>query len=336
MLGTGAMGKVYRATDLRRGHPVALKVLHPNNAGKQQILDRFRREAAILTALEHPGIVRVYDAGKDAGGIDYIAMEVLEGPTLRQHLRARGPLPVEELVSIVVAIADALSVAHEQGVVHRDLKPDNVFVLPTGVKVVDFGLSMLDVEDRMTKTGVMLGTPRYMAPEQIRSAKDVDPRVDVYALGVIAHELLTNASPFPADDPAQLLGCVIEGRVHRLEEQRPDLPAGLGDVVRRAMARDRRDRFATIGAFAEALARAAGVPMSRARGSDEQSALPNQAHRVGEPVALPAPDKPRFTIPPEPVGTPGRLHGRHPSFWVAAVLVAVVFVAALVFGVRAC
>src|SRR5690606_34830515 len=156
---------------------------------------------------------------------------------LREHLRERGAMAPKELAPVVVAVADALAAAHAKGVVHRDLKPDNVFLCYGGVvKVVDFGLSMLDVDKRMTKTGVMLGTPRYMAPEQIRSAKDVDPRVDVYALGVMAHEALTNASPFPASDAAQLLGCVIEGRVVRLEEQRPGLPAGLGEVVRRAMA----------------------------------------------------------------------------------------------------
>jgi serine/threonine-protein kinase len=194
----------------------------------------------------------------------------------------------------------------------------------------------------MTKTGVMLGTPRYMAPEQIRSAKDVDPRVDVYALGVMVHEALTNASPFPATDAAQLLGCVIEGRVVRLEEQRPGLPAGVGEVVRRAMAKDRRDRYATIGAFAEAFARAVGVSMSKAR--QPGAALESSVDRPGPagPVAIPAaPDKPRFTMP-DPVSTAalGAAHRTRSraGLWLAIFAVAIFVVAcisaALAFGLR--
>lgn len=342
LLGTGAMGKVFRATDLLKERSVALKVLHPDKARKEQVLARFRREAAIMMEVEHPGIVQVLDSGTSPEGVDYIAMEVLEGRTLREHLRERGAFGPKELVPIVVAIADALAVAHAKGVVHRDLKPDNVFLCQNGVvKVVDFGLSMLDVDDRMTKTGVMLGTPRYMAPEQIRSAKDVDPRVDIYALGVMVHELLTKASPFPASDAAQLLGCVIEGRVLRLEEQRPDLPPGLGDVVRRAMAKERRDRFATIGAFAEAFARAAGVSMvkARERGALLESSVDQPA--PAEPVSIPAgPEKPRFTMPPEPPSAAAvapRKRSRV-SLWLGAFVIAVLVVAlvsaALAIGLR--
>src|SRR5690606_31178549 len=131
-------------------------------------------------------------------------------------------------------------------------------------------------------------TPRYMAPEQIRSAKDVDPRLDVYALGVLSHEALTNGSPFPANDAAELLGCIIGGRILRIEEQRSDLPPGLGDVLRRAMAKDRRDRFATIGAFAEAFARVVGVSMHQARepGGQLASAPPALPEPVTSPLEL--------------------------------------------------
>jgi serine/threonine-protein kinase len=153
---------------------------------------------------------------------------------------------------------------------------------------------------RMTKTGVMLGTPRYMAPEQIRSAKDVDPRVDIYALGVIVHEALTGQSPFPAQDAGQLLGCVIEGRIVRIEDIRPDLPPGLGDVIRRAMTKDRGNRYATLGTFAEAYARTLGVTLPRARagatGEVPIPQLPPEART--EVISIPtAPEKPRFTMP---------------------------------------
>jgi serine/threonine-protein kinase len=337
VLGTGAMGKVFRATDLRMERQVALKVLHPDKARKEQVLARFRREAEIMMEARHPGIVEVLDSGRTPEGIDYIVMEVLDGRTLREHLRERGAMSPKELVPIVVGVADALAAAHAKGVVHRDLKPDNVFLCYGGlVKVVDFGLSMLDIDKRMTKTGVMLGTPRYMAPEQIRSAKDVDPRVDVYALGVMAHESLTNASPFPASDAAQLLGCVIEGRVVRLEDQRPDLPPGLGEVVRRAMAKDRRDRYATIGAFAEAFARAVGVSMVKAR--QPGAALESSMDRPGPagPVSIPrAAEKPRFTMP-DPIsaaalGSPPEKRSRA-ALWLAVFAVAIVVVACVSAG----
>lgn len=344
LLGTGAMGKVFHATDLQRERPVAVKVLHPDKARKEQVLARFRREAAIMAEIAHPGIVQVFDWGRTAEGVDYIVMELLHGKTLREHLRSHGPMTPKELLPIIVAVADALAAAHAKGVVHRDLKPDNVFLCDGGaVKVVDFGLSMLDTDARMTKTGVMLGTPRYMAPEQIRSAKNVDPRVDVYALGVTVHEALTGASPFPANDAAQLLGCVIEGRIVRLEEQRPDLPAGLGDVVRRAMAKDKRDRYATIGAFAEAFARTLGFTLAKARQGgamlDPHADAP--ASEPLEPVSIPAPpEQPRFTHPDGPrvsTITPPRRTSRAPlllALFVIALLAMACFAAALAFGAR--
>jgi serine/threonine protein kinase len=300
LLGTGAMGKVFRAMDVRTHVPVAVKVLHPDKARKEQVLQRFRREADILGELNHPGIVRVIDAGNAADGTDYLVMELLEGMTLRDRLRTQGPMEPEQLLATVQAVTDALGAAHQKGIVHRDLKPDNIFLVQGGgVKVLDFGLSMLDTDKRMTKTGVMLGTPRYMAPEQIRSAKDVDPRVDVYALGVTVHEALTGGSPFPAEDAGALLGCVIEGRIHRIEDQRPDLPTGLGDVIRRAMHKDRGQRFATMGAFGEAYGRSLGYNTMKTRASLVNAYIAQQtAPRDSQPAQVPPPaEKPRFTMP---------------------------------------
>ncbi len=343
ILGSGAMGKVLLATDVQDERPIALKVLHPDKARREHVLARFRREAQILTEIGHPGIVKVLAAGRSPDGTDYIAMELIEGCTLGERLREQGPMTPRELLPILVAIADALGAAHAKGVVHRDLKPDNVMLCEGGpVKVVDFGLSMLDVEDRMTKTGVMLGTPRYMAPEQIRSAKDVDPRVDVYSLGVITHEALTGESPFPAQGAAQLLGCVIEGRVTPIEEQRPDLPPGLGDVVRRAMAKDRGARYATIGAFVEAFARSIGVSVVRARQAAgaplEESASDDV--RPSAPVEIPpAPAPASFTQPDGRVSAPPveRSRSRVPLFvglFVLALVAVACVGAALAFGVR--
>jgi serine/threonine-protein kinase len=313
LLGVGAMGKVFLATDTRHHLPVALKVLHPDKAQREQIVARFRREAEILAGIGHPGIVRFYECGTSAAGVDYIAMEVLEGRTLREHFKERAPMSPREMLPLIVAVADALGAAHTRGVVHRDLKPDNVFLQSSGVvKVMDFGLSLLDTDKRVTKTGVMLGTPRYMPPEQIRSARDVDPRGDIYALGIIAHEALTGASPFPAEDAAQLLGCVIEGRIIRLEDVRPDLPPGVGDVLRRAMAKDRGQRYATMSAFAESLARSIGVSVARARtaGRPMDESLPPPPRDAAEPdIPTPA-DPPRFTLPPD---LPAHLAGTSPA-----------------------
>ncbi len=272
MLGQGAMGKVFRAWDTAQERPVALKVLHPEMAKKDHVLARFQREAQILRELGHPGIVRIYAAGRAPDGMDYLIMELLEGRTLKERLQQDGPMTPEQLLPLLVQVCDALGAAHVQGVVHRDLKPENLFLL-TGdevVKVVDFGLSRLDTQKRMTKTGTMLGTPRYMPPEQIRSAKDADAKTDQYALGIIAHESLAGASPFPAADPGQLLGCVIEGRILPLEEQAQGVSAELAEVVRRAMSKERKDRYATIGAFVEAFASTIGRPTGRGMLADDQ------------------------------------------------------------------
>ncbi len=320
LLGAGAMGKVFRALDTESGRRVALKVLHPEQAKKASVLARFRQEARVLRELGHPGIVRILDSG-EADGIDYLTMELLEGVDLKRRIQRQGPLTPEALLPVLVQICDALGAAHTQDVVHRDLKPENIFLAEGAegwtVKVVDFGLSRVTTLDRMTKTGVMLGTPRYMAPEQIRSARDADARTDIYALGVITHEALAGASPFPAGDPGQLLGCVMEGRVLRLEDEQPQVPARLAEVVRRAMAREPRDRFATIGAFAEAFADALGRTTGRSQlAMDEAVDLFADAEDTSKgtlPVDLNEPDAPptyepaRFTLPPSMPEPPARV-----------------------------
>jgi serine/threonine-protein kinase len=320
LLGIGAMGKVFRATDTATDVPVAVKVLHPDKARRPQVLARFRREAEILQGLGHPGIVRVVQSGRSTDGIDFLAMELLEGRTLKDRVRGEGPLSPEEMLPILVAICDAVGAAHQQGVIHRDLKPDNVFLVDDGgasprVKIVDFGLSRLSTNARITKTGVSMGTPRYMAPEQIRSAKDADGRTDIYACGVMVHESLTGGSPFPAGDPGQLLGCIMEGRVLQLEEQRPELPAELGPVIRRAMAKDPGDRYATIGAFAEAFARVLGRSTGRSMlaAGDFDALFGDVEVREdpGSPGELSPPsgevEVPRFTLPPSPSSRPARV-----------------------------
>ncbi|MDQ3037624.1 MAG: serine/threonine protein kinase, partial [Myxococcota bacterium] len=285
-LGSGAMGRVMQALDLQEGGEVALKLLHRERARDAEALERFRREAAILQAIGHPAIVRVVAMGAAPDGTPWLAMELLRGETLKQRL-FRGPFEPRALVPLLNALCDALEAAHTRGVVHRDLKPENVLLTESGdppCKLLDFGLSRFTANKTLTRSGTILGTPRYMAPEQIRSASSADLRVDVFSVGVLLYEMLTARSPYPADDLGQLLGCVLEGRTVPLAQLRPDLPPAVGVVIARAMARLPADRFQTAGAIAEAYATSIGMSSGRSMlrsapeltASPERSAFPQQ------------------------------------------------------------
>ena len=270
LLGSGAMGRVYAATDLATGTDVALKVLHGEGAKDPEVIARFAREAEILRALGHPAIVRVHAVGSAERGRPWLAMELLHGETLKERLR-RGPYADPyAIVPVISALSDALAAAHAQGVVHRDLKPENIVLLASApgstapaCKVLDFGLSRLVGSSKLTRTGTLMGTPRYMAPELIRSVEAADHRVDQFSAGVILFEMLTGLSPYDADDQGQLFGRIMSGTVRRLSELRPDLPPAVEQVIQRAMSLDRAARFATMGALAEAYATALGVASGR-------------------------------------------------------------------------
>lgn len=265
LLGTGGMGNVYEATDLQRKHRVALKVLSESRGAEAETRERFRREAEILSSMDHPGIVRIHDVGHAPQGTPWIAMELLAGETLADRVRRQGPQDPDSLLRIARATADALEAMHARGVVHRDLKPDNVF-LPAGaeypVRLLDFGLSRATDSKKLTKTGAVIGTPRYMAPEQIRSAHRSDKRVDVYALGVILYEALAGRSPFTASDHGQLLGAILSGNTSPLSAVRPELPGELSAVLAWAMAPDPEQRIATPEELVERFAAALGRPSS--------------------------------------------------------------------------
>jgi serine/threonine protein kinase len=273
-LGTGGMGAVFKATDLKANRQIALKVLlKARRDGESR--QRFAREAEILSKLSHPGIVGIHGFGHAQGGVPWLAMELVEGESLGDRVRRKGPLPADEVAPILRAVCDALQTAHAAGVIHRDLKPDNIILrkhaIPAqAVKLIDFGLSRVDDAKRLTATGTMIGTPRYMAPEQISSIKNSGPRSDIYALGVMVFESLTGESPFQASDHGQLLGAILQGRIQKLSQIRPDLPPETEAVVARAMDKDPDVRFQTPLEFAQAFSEATGTRTSHLKFTGEE------------------------------------------------------------------
>jgi serine/threonine-protein kinase len=302
-LGGGASANVYRATDARaEGGEVALKVLRKDKAVAIEERARFAREGAVLRQLVHPAIVRVLDLGTAADGTPWLAMEALEGVTLQAHLEGGRRMPLDRVVRLVAYAADAIDAAHALGVVHRDLKPANLFLPSHGrvpVKLLDFGLSrVIDARAKLTATDATIGTPRYMAPEQILSARDAGPAVDVYALAVCAYEALAGASPFEANDQAQLLGAILHGRRVPLLDRNPAVPERVGEVLDRAMALAPEDRPSTAVAFAAELVLAAGLAQVAQRGGS----FDVPASVVAALAALPDKGGPRFRPPTPPEG----------------------------------
>ncbi|MFO0747313.1 MAG: serine/threonine-protein kinase [Myxococcota bacterium] len=205
MIGSGGMGAVYVATQLAVNRPVAIKVLRQvPGVSEEQLASRFKREALATSKLRHPNTVSVIDFGQTESGMLYLVLELLTGATLTRVIRSEGPLAPERVAAIGKQIAKSLAEAHDQGIVHRDLKPDNVFIAdfhgePDYTKVMDFGIArLLTTDEHVTRTGMMIGTPRYMAPEQAM-AKKASPAADLYSLGVILYEMLTGAPPFSGD-----------------------------------------------------------------------------------------------------------------------------------------
>jgi len=263
-LGGGAAGSVYRADDLGGGPPVAIKVWN-SSVVDSQAAGRFHRETKALRTLEHPNIVAIRDYGLTEG-VPYLAMELLEGTPLENLLVERGALPPEVAITIVTQVLKALAYAHDRQVVHRDLKPDNVCLLPTRdgsihVKLLDYGLAkFLAPQDDpvvgtlLTKRGTLVGTPLYMAPEQALG-KAIDTRTDVYAVGCVLFEMLTGQPPFMAPNLTELLRAHLSQPVPRLSQVKPGLPASeaLQTLLDRALAKQASARFADADAMLRAV-----------------------------------------------------------------------------------
>ncbi|MFQ5596116.1 MAG: protein kinase, partial [Anaerolineae bacterium] len=251
-VGRGGMGVVYRALDPSLNRPVALKLLAPHLGGDQDALARFHREAALAAGLKHPHIAIVYEFGEHEGR-PYIAMEWIEGRTLKELLAAQGPLPLERSLELFDQLAGALDYAHQRGVVHRDLKPANIIVSPDDkATIVDFGLAWLDTAPSITMSGVTLGTPLYMSPEQIQG-QPTDGRSDLYSLAVILYEMLAGQAPFENLSTSALFYQQLYAPPPPITEHNPSLPPRIENALTKALSKDPADRFSTAALFESAL-----------------------------------------------------------------------------------
>jgi serine/threonine protein kinase len=261
VLGEGGMGAVFEAEHLTIGRSVAVKVLHPSQARKKDAVRRFHQEARAAGAIGHPNICEVYDLGTLEDGAPYLVMEKLVGETLADRIAAEGGLPFDDVIDVLTQVLSGLVAAHEKGIVHRDIKPENVFLTrrvgcPPICKLLDFGVSKMiaplgqkEEDLELTRTGMVMGTPYYMSPEQARGDRNLDARVDLYACGVILFEALTGKRPFTAANYNALLLQILSSKPRPARELRPALPAGFDAVISKAMARNRDDRYPSAADF---------------------------------------------------------------------------------------
>ena len=287
-LGEGGMGQVYLAEHVKMGRRSAIKVMNPSMVHDPDAVARFNREASNASRITHPNVCAIYDFGETPDGLIYLAMEFIEGEPLTDLLERDGALPVPRAVSIFLQTADALHAAHDLGIVHRDLKPDNIMLTKrkTGgeiVKVVDFGIAKAvggdEAGQKVTKTGLVVGTPEFMSPEQL-SGDAVDGRSDLYSLALVFYRMLSGKLPFEATTAQETMIKRLTDEPTKLAESRPDLtfPAGLQAVLDTALARSPMDRYQTVAKFAADVASVTGatrpatgaVPHTRSGATDTE------------------------------------------------------------------
>ena len=313
LLGAGAMGTVYAIDHELTRHKRALKLLHPAVQNIPDIVRRFLNEASAAGRAGNPHLVETFDAGTMPTGEPYVVMELLEGETLGAILRRMGTLDAPLAAELVAQAAEGIGAAHRAGIVHRDLKPENLFVTTRDgkpfIKIMDFGVSKFATGSSSgllgTQAGTVYGSPAYMSPEQLGGMTAVDGRTDVFALGVVLFECLTGTLPFDGTTLETLHVKILNGDMPPIESLRPELPPGLVDVVRRALAADRDERIPTAGALAEALATFRALP-SRPPAGFEAVDLGFAATIASGPPAmtLPPPSGRAGGLPSLPAGVP--------------------------------
>jgi eukaryotic-like serine/threonine-protein kinase len=262
-LGSGGMSTVYLARDETLDRPVAVKVMHREMSEQEDQLQRFRQEARAVAKLTHPNVVSVIDAGED-GGHPYIVFEYVKGETLKQRIGRVGALDTQEAIAYAIEVARGLSVAHARNMVHRDIKPQNVLIDEEGrAKLTDFGISRQLEQDGVTATGRVLGTTDYVAPEQAMG-KGVDPRSDIYSLGVVLYEMLIGQVPFHADSQVGVAMKHVNEDLPDVQRRRPDVSAAVALVVERSTAKDPAERYQTVAEMIDDLETALEVEAARA------------------------------------------------------------------------
>jgi serine/threonine protein kinase len=295
-IGRGGMAVVYRATDLRLHRTVAIKVLPPDVAFNSDVRVRFIREAQTAAQLNHPNIVPIYAVDeKDSGSVVFFVMSYVDGESLGARLKREGAWPIEQTVRVLRDVADALAYAHARGVVHRDIKPDNILIeRATGRPMVtDFGIARAAAgETRLTVTGVAVGTPAYMSPEQALGERELDGRSDLYSLAVVGYHMLAGETPFKATNTPAMLVKHVSERPRPVREKRPDVPAYLAVAIDRALAKRPEDRWADAAEFRDALDTARAS--SRYRPPPAPLPLPPPTPAQPLPVAA----SPAFPPPP--------------------------------------
>ncbi len=260
LIGAGGMGEVYEAEHLRLGRRVAVKILRSRS--DERALNRFRRETRVIASLDSDHVVHVLDAGELPDKTPFLVMELLRGEDLRSLLRAQQRLPVARAIQIVREASRGVAAAHRAGVIHRDLKPENLFLVrregeEERCKVLDFGVAKTETSE-LTQTGTVIGTIKYMAPEQLEDSASVGPVTDVYALGVILYECLTGDTPFGGNTAQETMLKILTGPVRSVRDRRGDVPESLAEIITRALSRRAEDRYQSCSELDRALSAFAG------------------------------------------------------------------------------
>ncbi len=341
LVGEGGMGAVYEAEHTLLNRTVAVKVMHGNIASNPLAVDRFFREAQAASAIGHPNIIEIFDVGKDEDGEVFMVMELLRGESLDSLLDKRGHLPPGRTIAIILQVLSALHAAHSKGIIHRDLKADNVFLavdsrMREDVKLLDFGIAKVvsgdsDKDLGLTKTGTVLGTPHYLSPEQARGGKDIDHRIDIWTVGVLMYEMLTGRLPFEGENYNEIMSKVLLDDPTPISELMPGTPESLVKIVEKTLSKSRDDRFATVVEMIETLlplhdqastelstsvfkslkdsvAPPPHVPENGEEGQPALVGLPDTA--PNKPVKDPLPETAEFRTPDPPIDTlpPDLLH----------------------------
>ncbi len=335
LLGSGGMGAVYEARHVWTDRAVAVKLLHPEHVRRREMVSRFMTEARAASAIRHPNIVDVLDMGYDADELTlYIVQELLLGEDLATRLEREGTLGVAAALDLAVPVLGALVSAHRAGIIHRDVKPENVFLASPGEggavtpKLIDFGIARIlsaDAEARTTRAGTAVGTPQYMSPEQARGEDDLDARTDVWALGVLLYECLSGVRPFEAANYNLVVVKIVTERPRPLRELCPAVPAPVAAVVDRALALERGDRWADASAMLDAVL-ACGLLSEGAARHARSLRTPEEDARAAEK----APGLPAIPELPEDLGDVTT--ARRGAGWVVLYLAFLAVVAALSVG----